>query len=174
MDIRYENEIPMSAKELWQILYTPEFDTFTAREYELKSYTELERHVSDCVIRRRVRIVTGTDLSYIPFGLAHKIIGGNEVIYEEIQDKYLDRYEMNWKTRWIEPSLLRNKIQVSGVYRLVPIDEDLCRRTREMSLHIGIFGVGPILERMAAEQAKKTSKKFSQVVAKWKSMNIDY
>ena len=33
-----------------------------------------------------MRIITGTDLSYIPFGLAHKILGGNEIIYEEIQD----------------------------------------------------------------------------------------
>ena len=171
MDFRLENEIPMSAQELWRTLHTPEFDTFTAREYELKAYMELEKQVSDNLIHRRVHITIGTDLSYIPFGLAHKILGGNEIIYEEIQDKYLDRYEMHWKNKWIEPSLFKDKIRVSGVLRLNPIDEGRCKRIREMSIHIRIFGVGHILEGMAAEQAKRTSDKFSRVVAKWKSEN---
>ena len=35
MDICIENEIPMSAQELWQTWHTPEFDAFTAKEYEL-------------------------------------------------------------------------------------------------------------------------------------------
>ena len=171
MDFRLENEIPMSAQELWRTLHTPEFDTFTAREYELKAYMELEKQVSDNLIHRRVHITIGTDLSYIPFGLAHKILGGNEIIYEEIQDKYLDRYEMHWKNKWIEPSLFKDKIRVSGVLRLNPIDKGRCKRIREMSIHIRIFGVGHILEGMAAEQAKRTSNKFSRVVAKWKSEN---
>ena len=169
MDFRLENEIPMSAQELWRILHTPEFDAFAAREYELKAYEELEKQVTDNLIHRRVRIITGTDLSYIPLGLAHKILGDNEIIYEEIQDIYLDRYEMHWENKWIEPSSLKDKIRVSGVLRLIPIDEGRCKRIREMSYHIRIFGVGSILEGMVAEQAKKTNEKFSQVVAKWKS-----
>jgi len=104
MDIRLENEIPISAEELWRILHTPEFDAFTAREYQLKEYIELEKQVSGCLIQRRVRIVTGTDLSYIPFGLGIRLLGGNEVIYEEVQNKYRDRYEMNWENEWLEPA----------------------------------------------------------------------
>jgi hypothetical protein len=118
-----------------------------------------------------VRITVGTDLSYIPFGLAHKILGSNEIIYEEIQGKYLDRYEMYWKDKWIEPSSFRNKIQVSGNLQLIPVDDAQCKLIREAIVHIQIFGVGHILEGMAAEQAKKTSEKFSQVVAKWGSEN---
>ena len=171
MDIHIKNEIPISAKELWQTLHTPEFDAFIAREYEFKEYTELEKQVSGNLIHRRVRITTGTDLSYIPLGLAHKILGGNEIIYEEIQDKYLDRYEMHWENKWIEPSSFKDKICVSGVLRLIPIDEGRCDRIREMNIAIRIFGIGKILEAIAAEQAKKTSRKFSQVVAKWKSEN---
>jgi hypothetical protein len=172
MDIRLENEVPMAAKELWQTLHTPAFDAFTVREYELKAYLELEKkQVSDNLIHRRIRIITGTDLSYIPFGLAHKILGGNEIIYEEVQHKYLDRYEMHWKNKWIEPPLFKDKIRVSGVLRLIPVDEGRCMRIREMSIRIRVFGIGPILEGMAAEQAKKTSGKFSHLVAKWKSEN---
>ena len=172
MDVRLENEVPMSARELWVILQTPEFDAFTAREYELETYRELEKQVSKDHIRRRVRITTGTDFSYIPFGLAHKVLGGNKVIYEEIQTKYLDRYEMLWENQWIEPAKFKDKIRVSGVLRLIPVDEDRCRRIRKMRIHIGIFGIGPILEGMAAEQAKKTSAKFSEMAAKWKSQKV--
>lgn len=169
IDIRLEDEIPISAEALRRILHTPEFDAFTAREYELKEYTELEKRVSDNLIRRRVRIVTGMDLSYIPFGLAHKLVGGNEVIYEEIQNQCRDRYEMTWKNGWIEPARFRDRIRVSGALRLYPLDEERCKRIREMLIHIRIFSIGPILEGMAAEQAKKTGRKFSQMVAKWKS-----
>ena len=175
MDISLENEVPISAKELWQTLHTPEFDAFTAKQYELKAYMELEKkQVSDNLIHRRVRIITGTDLSYIPLGMAHKILGGNEIIYEETQDKYLDRYEMRWKNKWIEPPLFKDKIRVSGVLRLIPVDEGRCKRIREMSISIRIFGIGPILEGMASQQAKKTSGKFSHLAARWKSENAGY
>lgn len=172
MDIRIGNEIPISAQELWQILHTPEFDAFTAKEYELKEYTEIERSVTESLTKRRVRVVTGTDLSYIPWGLAHKILRGNRVVYEETQYKYNHRYEMRWCSKWIEPPLVKDKIRVSGTLGLIPIDEGRCKRIREMSIHIDLFGVGPILERMVAEQAKKTSGKFSQVVAIWKAGSL--
>ena len=35
MDFYVENEIPMSAQELWQTMHTPKFDTFVAREHGL-------------------------------------------------------------------------------------------------------------------------------------------
>jgi hypothetical protein len=93
MDIRHEDVVPVSAKELWQVLQTPEFDDFIAREYKLKVYREIERQVSDNLIERRMRIVAAPDLSAIPFALAKKI-PGNEITCEELQGKYLDRYEM--------------------------------------------------------------------------------
>ena len=169
MDIRIVNEIPMSAQELWKILGTPEFDAFVAREYELKEYTEIERSVTESLTKRRVRIVSGTELSYIPRGLAHKILRSDRVVYEEIQYKYNHRYEMRWSGRWIEPSLLKHNLRGGGRLQLIPIDGDRCSRIREIRLHIDLFAIGPVLEGMAAEQAKKTSGKFSRVVAKWKA-----
>ena len=38
MDFYVENEIPMSAQELWRTMHTPEFDAFVAREYGLYAY----------------------------------------------------------------------------------------------------------------------------------------
>ncbi len=172
MDIRLENEIPISAQELWQILHTPEFDALTAREYELKEYTEIERSTTESLTKRRVRVVTGTDLSYIPRGIAHGILGSDNVIYEETQYKYNHRYEMRWSDKWIEPPLFREKFRGSGTLRLIPIDDGRCTRIRNLSIHIDLFAVGPILEKMVAEQAKKTSGKFSSVVAQWKTHSL--
>jgi hypothetical protein len=171
MDIRHEDVIPISAQELWRVLQTSEFDDFVAREYELKAYREIEKQVSNNLIERRLRIVASADLSYIPFGLAHKILDSNEIIYEEIQGKYLDRYEMYWKDKWIEPVSFRDKIQVSGKLQLIPIDDARCKLIREGSVHIKIFGVGLLLEGMAAKQVENISKKFARVVAKWGSKN---
>jgi hypothetical protein len=71
----------------------------------------------------------------------------------------------------MEPLRFKDKIRVSGVLQLIPIDESRCRRIREIRVQIRIFGIGAILESMAAEQANRTSEKFTQVVARWKTMN---
>ena len=169
MNIRIEHEVPMSANELWQTLYTPEFDAFLVREYELKSHTELEKQVSDNMIHRRVRIVTGTDQSYISSATVQRLLGGRDIIYEEIQYKYLDRYEMRWETEWIEPSSLKDKVRISGVLRLAPIDDNLCLRIMEGTVNVRVFGLGGLLERIMAQHTQTTGDMFSQVVAKWKS-----
>ena len=169
MDIFVTSEIPMSARELWQILGTPEFDAFVAKEYELKEYTELERSVTESLTRRRVRVVAGTDLSYIPRKLTHKILRTKRLVYEEIQYKYNHRYEMRSTNEWIEPALLKNKLKGRGRLRLIPIDENRCKQIREMSLHIDLFAVGSVLEGVVAEQMKKTSGKFTCAVAAWKA-----
>jgi hypothetical protein len=41
MDIQLENEIPISAEELWRTLHTPDFDDFIAKRISLfyKSFT---------------------------------------------------------------------------------------------------------------------------------------
>ena len=159
----------MSAEELWKVLGTPEFDVFVAEEFELKEYIEIERSVTESLTRRKVRIVAGTDLSYVPRGLAHKILRSDRVVYEEIQYKYNHRYEMRWSNEWIEPPLFKDNFKGLGRLQLVPISENRCNRIREISLNIDLFAVGPVLEAMAAEQAKKTSRKFSRVVTRWKA-----
>ena len=82
MEFHLEHEVPMSAQELWLLLHTPEFDAFVAKEYGLKAYIELERNILDNMIRRKVRIVSKVDLNYVVQRLAHKVLGGDELVYE--------------------------------------------------------------------------------------------
>ncbi|MBF0452073.1 MAG: hypothetical protein HQK75_15325 [Candidatus Magnetomorum sp.] len=42
MNFYIENEIPISAQELWQAMHTPPFDAFVKKEYHLIAYIELE------------------------------------------------------------------------------------------------------------------------------------
>ncbi len=82
MDFYVENEIPMSAQELWRTMHTPEFDAFVAREYGLYAYIELERQVSDNMLKRRVRIVDRDNLRLIasrgdrPVALTSPVMSG--------------------------------------------------------------------------------------------------
>lgn len=71
----------------------------------------------------------------------------------------------------IEPSFFKNKIKVSGKLQLIPIDDARCTLIREGIVHIKLFGLGHLLEGIAAEQVGEISKKFSQVVAKWVAKN---
>ena len=169
MDIRLENEVPMSAHQLWQTLHTPEFDAFITKEYRFYPHIQLERQSSDHLIRRRVRIMlAGVDLPDIARNAANKVLGGDEIVYEEIQEKHSDRLEMRWR---VKPPVLKEKFHASGLLRLVPIDGSRCLRIMEGRIHVGLFGLGGLLERITAEQAKRTSDEFCQVVAKWKSEN---
>ena len=93
MHIYLENEIPMSAKELWQTMHTPEFDAFVAKEYGLSGYIELESQVLDNMLKRRVRIVSPIDRNFMIRRIARTILGQDKIIYEEIQEKYLDQFK---------------------------------------------------------------------------------
>jgi len=174
MNFYLENEIPMSARELWQILFTPEFDAFMAKEYGHKAYVELERHSSDLMMRRRVKIIskvdlTEMDLNFVARKIAAKILRGDQLGYELIQEKYFDRFEMRWK---VEPPLFKDKIQAYGVLRLEPIDENRCLRIIEATAYVGIPGLDGLLKRVAASQPKLTKSRFAQVVEKWKSEHV--
>ncbi|NVM23876.1 MAG: DUF2505 family protein [Desulfobacterales bacterium] len=169
MEFRLENEIPMSAPELWQTVQTPEFDAFMAKEFELYPHMRFERESSEYLIRRRLSIsLPNVDMPGIARKAANKVLGGGEIVYEEIQQTHLDSFEMRWRLR---PAVLTEKFHASGILRLTPIDGIRCLRIMEGRIHIRLFGLGGQLERLAAKQAKRTSDEFCQVVAKWKSEN---
>ena len=165
MEFRLEDEVPMSAQELWLILHTPEFDAFVAKEYGLKAYIELDRNTLDNVMRRRVRVIKKVDLNYAVKRLAQKVLGGDELVYEEIQEKYFDRFEMSWR---IVPPVLKDKFEAYGILLLKPIDENRCIRIREGIVQIHMFGVTQMLEWIAGLQTKRTKDKFPHVVSNWK------
>jgi len=169
MEFRLENKVPMSAQELWQTVQTPGFDAFVAKELGLYPHMRLERESSGYLIRRRLSIsLSNVDLPRITRKAANKVLGGDEIVYEEIQGTHWDRFQMPWKIR---PPVLTKKFHASGVLRLAPIDESRCLRIMEGRIHVGLFAVGSLLERMIAEQAKSISDQFSDLVTKWKYEN---
>ncbi|HUV49791.1 MAG TPA: DUF2505 family protein [Anaerolineae bacterium] len=171
MEFRLENEIPVSAQELWHALYTPEFDSFVARECELYPHVQIKRQSSSCLIRRQVRIrLACVDMPDIVRSAVKKVFVGDEIIYEEIQKKNSNRFEMRWR---IHPPVFKEKFHASGVLRLASIDGSRCLRIMEGRIHVGLFGVGGLLERITAEQVKRTSDQFCQVVAKWNPENAE-
>jgi len=168
MKFHIENEVQMSATELWQTLHTPEFDAFVAREYGLKAYIEIEKQTSNHMMHRRVRIITKVDLNYTAQRIANRILGGDELVYEEIQEKYFDRFEMHWR---IEPPVFKDKFQMSGLLMLKPIDDNRCLRIREGIIDVGLFGLNGLLEMFYTLQSRRVKDRFAMVVEKWKSQN---
>lgn len=168
MKFHIENEVRMSAEQLWQTLHTPEFDAFVAGEYGLKEYIELEKQTLNHMMRRRVRIITKVDLNYTAQSIANRILGGDELVYEEIQEKYFDRFEMHWR---IEPPVFKDKFQMSGVLRLEHIDDNRCLRIREGTIDVGLLGANGLLKMFYTLQSKKVQDRFAMVVDKWKSQN---
>lgn len=170
MDFYFDNEIPMSARELWQILCTPEYDAFLAKEYGHKAYVELERESSDRMMRRRMKIISKVDLSemdlnYVARKIAQKILKGDHLGYEVIEEKYFDSFEMRWK---VEPPLFKDRFQAYGVLRLEPIDENRCLRIIEGTVRVGIPGLDGLLERIVALQLEQAKNRFARVLEKWK------
>jgi len=165
MKFYLENEIPISAQELWQTMHTLVFDDFVAKEYDLIAYIELEKQISDNMIQRRVRVISNLNKNYITQHIGKKILGSDVLTYEEIQTKYLNKFELHWK---IIPPVLTDKFEASGILRLEPINENRCIRIREGGIHIAMFGAERLMKMVAAVQSKKNNDRFSQVVEKWK------
>ena len=172
MDFYVENEIPMSAQELWRTMHTPEFDAFVAREYGLYAYIELERQVSDNMLKRRVRIVSTLDQHYYPVqSFARMILGQDNLIYEEIQEKYLDHFEMHWR---IIPPVFPDKFDAYGTLRLIPIGRNRCIRVREGTVQVRLSGVDLLMKMITAVQSEKTKDRFPQVVENWKARSREF
>jgi hypothetical protein len=168
MHFYLENEIPMSAKELWQTMHTPEFDAFVAQEYGLSGYIELERQVSDNMLKRRVRIVSPIDRHFMIHSIAETILGQDRLVYEEIQEKCLDRFEMYWR---IIPPAFPEKVDVHGVLRLIPLKQDRCIRVREGTIQVRLPGIDRLMKMVASIQSEKNKDRFPQVVQKWVSQS---
>ncbi|KPA17055.1 SsrA-binding protein [Candidatus Magnetomorum sp. HK-1] len=164
-----ENEIPMSAQELWQTMHTKRFDAFVAKEYNLLAYIELEKQISNDIMKRRVRIISKIDRNYLTRSIAKRILGSDILVYEEIQKKYLNRFELHWQ---IIPPVFKDKFKASGLLKLEPIDNSKCIRIREGSLDISLFGANRLMEIIAAAQSKKSKDRFCQIVEKWKTLNV--
>ena len=165
MNFRIENVIPMSAQGLWAVLHTPEFDSFMAREYGLKIYSELEKNLSDTMMQRRLRVVTTVNLNFVMQMIYDQILGKAELEYEVIQEKCLNRYAMYWE---IVPPVLVDKFRFSGMIRLKPIDEKRCLMIREGNIQIDISMGKLILESIIATKSKIMKHRFRQLVEKWK------
>ena len=165
MNFRIENVIPMSAQGLWAVLHTPEFDSFMAREYGLKIYSELEKNLSDKMMQRRLRVVTTVSLNFVMQMICNQILGKSELEYEVIQEKCLNRYAMYWE---IVPPVLVDKFRFSGMIRLKPIDEKRCLMIREGNIQIDISMGKLILESIIATKSKIMKHRFRQLVEKWK------
>ncbi|MBF0226270.1 MAG: hypothetical protein HQK76_12515 [Desulfobacterales bacterium] len=161
-----ENKIPMSAVELWQTMHTPIFDAFVAKEYNLLAYIELEKQISNDIMQRRVRIISKIDGNYLTRSIAKKILGSDILVYEEIQKKYLNSFELHWR---IIPPVFEDKFEASGILRLKPINENQCIRIREGTINIALFGADRLMKIIAAAQSKKNEDRFSQIVKKWKT-----
>ena len=165
MNFRIENVIPMSAQGLWAVLHTPEFDSFMAREYGLKIYSELEKNLSDTMMQRRLRVVTTVNLNFVMQMIYDQILGKAELEYEVIQEKCLNRYAMYWE---IVPPVLVDKFRFSGMIRLKPIDEKRCLMIREGNIQIDISMGKLILESIIATKSIIMKHRFRQLVEKWK------
>jgi len=168
MIIYCENEVPMSAKELWRSMHTQSFDALVAKEFSLLGYIELEKKVSNNIMKRRVRIISRIDYNFFTQKMAKKILGSDILTYEEVQTKDLSRFELYWE---IIPPVYKDKFEASGILRLEPLSNNSCIRIREGSVKVNLPGANRLMKIFAAVQSKKNTDRFLNIVEKWKTSN---
>lgn len=165
-----EHELPIAAETFWELLHTPEFEAFQAERMGLASYDEVSREIRDNVMHRRIRIEPQIQIPEAVMKPLRKQIGSdtNDFGYIEGQEKRLDRFELRW---WVEPPVLKDRLEVGGLFRVEAIDAERCRRTMTADVHVRIFGLGTVIEKLVEKETRKTYDAVPGIIAAWNARN---
>ena len=134
--------IPMSRDEYWKIVFTDEFDTFTAPYLKFKKIeTETQPSDDPNIIKRTANVYPDYD---IPHTLLH-LLGQAEFHYVDHQEKNLTAYTMNSNT--LPPLSHHDILKISTHQYIEANDDHSCYHVLETEIHCSVWGLGHLVEK---------------------------
>jgi hypothetical protein len=140
--IECEHRIPLRAEDFWEMIHAPEYEAAVAEEMGLAEYRELERWEDDEAIHRRIRVTPRAGA--LPAALQKLLRRMSAVGAVEEQRRSKARREVFWR---VTPGVLSDRIELSGVVRVEPVDDGSCLRKLEGEVRVKIPGAGLWVER---------------------------
>ena len=134
--------IPLSREEYWKIIFTDDFDKFTAPLLKFnKVETETLPSEDVNIVKRTAKVFPDYD---IPHALLH-LLGQEEFHYVDHQEKHLLNYTMNSNT--MPPLSHHDILKISTHQHIEPIDEHSCYHVLETEIHCSVLLLGHLVEK---------------------------
>ncbi|KAG2392953.1 hypothetical protein C9374_009530 [Naegleria lovaniensis] len=132
--------VPLSKEEYWKLVFTDEFDNFTAPYLKFKK-VEPETLPSDNpkIIKRRVKVYPDYE---IPSALLW-YLGQSEFHYEDQQEKDLENHTLKSVTI---PPVHGDYLSISSLQYIEEVDANSCYHVLETEIVCSAWGIGSLVE----------------------------
>lgn len=156
---KFVHEFDTDPERFWKVFFHEPYNVEMYDRIGVKERRMLERREEGDTIRWKVRIMPKRDLP----GFVQKIVGG-DLGYVEIST--WSRKDNKIDVR-VEPTLMKEKTKIHGIYTLTPIGPGRVRRVFEGDLSVSIPLVGGKIEGFIISDMEKSYQVAAQVTAEW-------
>jgi hypothetical protein len=153
------HELAATPEEFWRVFHHEPYNVELYDRIGVKERTVLDRSEDAETIKWSVRIVPRRDLP----ALIKKIIGG-DLGYTEISTYYKGRDRIDVR---VEPTLMKERTRIQGVYTVKPIGERRIARTFEGDIAFDMPLVARKVEATVLEDIKRSYDVAARVTAEW-------
>jgi hypothetical protein len=156
---KYVHDFECDIPSFWKVFFDEAYNVEMYRRIKVKERTVLERNEDDRTHSFAVKIMPARDLP----GIVKKIVGGDLGYTERSNlDKATNRMEVR-----IEPTLMKERTKMKGIYWLESLGAGKVRRTFEGDIEVDIPLVGRKVEATVLEDVKHSYDVAAEVTREW-------
>jgi hypothetical protein len=155
---KFEHDFDIDVKDYWDLFFSEEYNVDLYKELKMKERTKLEQTDDGKTLRRATRLTPSTKVPDI----FKKVI--SDMSYTERNVFHRERSEMEVV---VEPSMMKDKFDLRGIYSVRPLGEGRCRRKFEGDAKVSVFLVGGQIEKFMIEEIRKSYDVAANVTRRW-------
>jgi hypothetical protein len=132
-------DVPVSAKVLYSVMYTKEFDEYVIEAGLVNNVEHLKYEEKEGQLNKIVRVTPPIPPSLL--AMSQSTLGSQAFTYEEHSVKHLDRFEIDFEIK--NMPIVGHYVETSkGKLRLIEVDESSCRLEGFFDLRINYPVIG--------------------------------
>jgi hypothetical protein len=153
------HELHGTREDFWKIFFHEPYNDELYQRIGVKERTRIQFDEDERTIRFAVRVVPRRDLPPV----IKKIVGG-DLGYTEFSTYHKGKDEIDVR---IEPSLLKDRTRMRGLYRVVELEPRRLRRTFEGDIHVDVPLVGRKVEATVLDDVRRSYDIAAAVTNEW-------
>ncbi|HEY3354711.1 MAG TPA: DUF2505 domain-containing protein [Polyangia bacterium] len=159
MKYNIAHEFDCDAKTFWEIFFSEEYNDDLYAGLKIKERKVLKYEEDDREIRRAIKIVPERDL---PGALKSFVKGDLGYIEHNVFHKGKDAMDVH-----IEPTLMKDRFKMNGVFRVVPVRPGRIRREFVGTIDVSVPLLGGQIEKLVMGDVQKSYDEAAKVTARW-------
>ena len=158
MHFSFTHDFDVAPKAYWDLFWSDGYSEDLYRQLGMRSRVVLEQKDEGATIRRAQKMEPDFP---VPAWAAAAI---KSTAYTEHDLYHKDRSAMDVR---IEPALMAERFQMSGVYAVTPLPDGRCRREFRGEVKIAVPLLGGKIEKMMIDQLRDAYETTARVTREW-------